>query len=82
VATTPTSSGCPESGPPAEDTSAIATNPSEPGTSSQNAGRKVTAAGQRGCIISRNRRLGSMIVAAMPLATGAVASAWAPATTA
>jgi hypothetical protein len=82
VATTPTSSVCPESCPPAEETSVIATRPNEPGTNSQKAGRKVTAAGHRGCINSRNRRLGSMIAAAMPLATGAAASAWAPATTA
>ena len=46
----PISSACPESCPPAEETSVIATRPNEPGTSSQKAGRKVTAAGHRGIV--------------------------------
>ena len=59
----------------------MATSPSEPGTSSQNAGRNVTAAGHRGWNTSSNRSNGSMTAAAIPLATGPAVTVWTSATT-
>src|SRR5664279_1512200 len=80
VATTLASSAGPAGCAPSDDTWLIATNPSEPGTSSQKAGRKVTAAGHLGCRTSRDRSSGNITAAASPLATGAVVTSWVAAT--